>query len=247
MDFLEAQQALARKLDIDFADIANNDLFTLTDLKEYLYTAMFLAWDFDVWDWSEHSKTATLGAGDITNKYVSYPNDIAPSSIYYLEINGLEYYKKLHSSYKRFFQNDANSTKRYWAEFKRLIFFNTNVAVAGNIMNIYGKKNLTKPTADTDAMPFSPDIDTQGFSGNDAIVVLAYAQALSSEKKKNTEQSKVEEARGYGILKILSDQLKKGRASEQPTGVPMFNTPDFFSSNNRPNSNSNIGRFNQDA
>lgn len=246
MEFLDAIKSLCRKLDIDYDDIANNDLFSLTDLKEYLYTGMFLAWDYEVWDWSEHSKTATLLTGDITNGYVAYPNDIAPSSIYYLEIGGKEYYKKLHSSYKRFVENDPTSTKRYWAEFKRLIFFNTNVAVAGAVLNIYGKRNLVKPTADTDPMPFSPDIITQGFSGNDAIVLLAYAQALSSEKKKNVEQSKIEEARGYGILKILSDQLKKGRASEQPTGTPMFNVPDFFNGR-RSNSNSDIGRFNSNS
>lgn len=247
MTFLESKKALCRKLDISYDDIANNDLFTEDDLEEYLWTACFLAWDFDVWDWSEHSKNATLGASDISNGYVAYPNDIAPSSIYYLQINGLEYYKKLHSSYIRFFQNDPTSTKRYWAEFKRLIFFNNNVAVTGDELIIYGKKDLTKPTEDADAMPFSPDISSQGFSGNDAIVILAYSQALSSEKKKNADQAKIEEARGYGILKILSDQLKKGRASEQPTGNPLFNVPDFFNSKGRPNSNNNIGRFNQDA
>lgn len=242
---LDAKKALARKLDIDYADIANNDLFTDDDLDEYLATACYLAWDYEVWDWSEHSKTATLAAGDITNGYVAHPNDIAPSSIYYLELAGNEQYKKLHSSFKRHFQQDPTSTKRYWAEFKRLIFFNANIAVAGDIMNIYGKKNLDIPTDDADLMPFSPDVDAQGFSGNDAIVILAYSLALSSEKKKNPNQAKIEETRAYGILKILSDQLKKGRASEQPTGTPMFNVPDYFSRNNRSNNGNNIGRFDQ--
>jgi hypothetical protein len=117
--------------------------------------------------------------------------------------------------------------------------------VAGLVVNIYGKKNLTIPSSDTDLMPFSPDITSQGFSGNDAIVVLAYSLALSSEKKKNPNQGKLEEARGYGILKILADQLKKGRASEQPTGTPMFNVPNFFGGGRSGGSNNNIGKFDE--
>jgi hypothetical protein len=244
MEFIDALQSLARKLDIDYSDIANNDLFTLDDLKNYLYTACFLAWDFDSWDWSEHSKTTVLSSTDLANGYIDYPADIAPSSIYYLDIDGIEQGKKLHTSFKREFQNNPKSMKYYWAEFKRFVFFNPNICSVGSVLDIYGKKNLVKPVADTDLMPFSPDSQTNGFSGNDAIIDLAYAQALSSEKKKNPSQAKVEEARGYGILKILSDQLKKGRASEQPTGTAMFNVPDYFSGRRPSNDNNNIGRFN---
>ena len=34
MQFIEGKQSLARKLDIDYSQIANNDLFTDTDLGD---------------------------------------------------------------------------------------------------------------------------------------------------------------------------------------------------------------------
>jgi len=231
MTFLESKQALARKLDIDFTDIANNDVFSLTDLESYIISACYKAWDFESWDWSEHSKTATLLSADITRGYVSYPNDIAPSSIEFLVINGKEFKKKDRNGYKRYFENNATATDKYWYEFKRLIFFNVNAVSAGEVIDIYGKKNFVAPTADADLLPFSPDTDNEQFSGNDAIVRLAYAEALSSDKKNNPSQGAIEEKNAYGMLSILANALKAGRSSEQTKDQPMFDVPDFYANN----------------
>lgn len=245
MTFLEAKQALARKLDIDYADIANNDLFSDTDLGGYINTACYMAWDFAFWDFTEHSKTATLLSLDITRGYTNYPNDIAPSSIYYVAIDSKEYKKKNYPSYKSFFERNATDTSKYWAEFKRLLFFNTNIATAGMVIDIYGKKNFTKLSADADILPFAPNVTTEQFSGNDAVVILAYAQALSSEKKKNPQQGAVEEKRAYGIFQMLADQLEAGRASEQQINTPMFKVPDYFAQRGGRSNGSPIGGFNE--
>ena len=243
MTFLEAKQALARKLDIDYADIANNDVFSDTDLGGYINTACYMAWDVTSWDFAEHSKTATLLSGDITNGYVAYPNDIQPSSIYYLTIGGKEYHKKLFNGYKRYFETNPTAQDKYWTEHKRLIFFNTNIAQAGQAIDIYGKRNFQELSADADLLPFSPDTDAQSFSGNDGVVILAYAQALSSEKKMNATQGAVEEKRAYGIFSVLKGQLEEGRASEQPKDTPMFDVPDFFRSQKGGRSSSPTGGF----
>src|ERR1044072_117683 len=42
----EAKQHLARKLNIDYSDIANNDLWTDTDLQTLLQLGIFKAWDY---------------------------------------------------------------------------------------------------------------------------------------------------------------------------------------------------------
>lgn len=243
MTFLEAKQELARKLDIDYADIANNDVFSDADLGGYINTACFLAWDFTSWDFAEHSKTATLLTADITRGYVSYPTDIQPSSIYYFAIDGKEYHKKNFNGYKRYFQTNATAQDRYWAEFKRLIFFNTNIAQEGMSIDIYGKRNFQELSADADLLPFSPDTDSQSFSGNSGVVILAYAQALSSEKKMNATQGAVEEKRAYGIFGVLKSQLDLGRATEQPKETPMFEVPDFFRSQKGGRSSSPTGGF----
>lgn len=245
MTFLEAKQALARKLGIDYSTIANNDVFSESDLGAYINTACYMAWDLEFWDFTEHTKTATLDATSISNGYVNYPPEFAPSSIFYLSIGGEEYKKISIQGYRRFFEQNASATDKYWAEHKRLIFFNTNVAESGDTIDVYGKLNFVELSADADLLPFSPDTDAQQFSGNDAIVILAYAQALSSEKKKDPNQGAVEEKRAYGILQLLSNQLKAGRATEQPKNTPMFKVPDYFARRGGSTNGSPIGGFNQ--
>ena len=66
MTYLEAKKALCRKLNIDYTDIANNDLFTLVDIEDFVAQGAMQAYDYEFWDFAEHSKTATLVAGDIT-------------------------------------------------------------------------------------------------------------------------------------------------------------------------------------
>lgn len=228
MIFSEAKQALARKLGIDYSDIANNDVFSDTDLGSYINTACYMAWDYAFWDFAEHAETATLVTADITNGYTNYPERIQPSTIYYFSIDGSEYAKKEFRGYKRYFESNPTATDKFWAEFKRMIFFNTNVAQVGNTIDVYGKKNFTELSSASDKLPFSPDTDAEQFSGNDAIVILAYSLALSSEKMKNPAQGSIEEKRAYGILGVLKKQLEDGRATEQPKDTPMFAVPDYY-------------------
>lgn len=241
MTFLEAQQALCRKLDIDYSDIANNGLFTLADIKDYISTAAYQAWDMAFWDFAEHVKTATLDSTDVTNGYVAMATDIAPSSIYYLTINNEEFDKKNFASYKKWFQENPTAVDQYWAEFKRMIFFNSNAVSVGHVIDIYGKRNGRPLSADADLMYFSPDSDNEEFSGNQAIVTLAYAEALASEKKKQPEKAELERKKGYGALTVLSANQKQGRASEQSKNRPMFEVPNFFDRNQ---GHANIGLFN---
>ena len=245
MTFLESKQALARKLGIDYADIANNDVFSDADLGAYINTACYMAWDLEFWDFAEHVKTATLDSDDIANGYVPYPPEFAPSTIYYFSIDGYEYKKLSIQSYRRFFEKNPTDQEKYWAEFKRMIFFNTNIAQAGDTIDVYGKLNFVELSSSSDLLPFSPDTDAQQYSGNDAIVILAYAQALSSDKKKDPQQGAVEEKRAYGVLQLLANQLKAGRATEQVKNTPMFKVPDYFARRGGSSSGSPIGGFNR--
>ena len=241
MTLLEAKKALCRKLNISYDDIALNDLFTEADLEEYINFAGIKAWDFTFWDVAEHSKTGTLTSSEITAGWQAYPKDIAPSSIYFLLIDGKEYKKRNFNAYKKMFIDDASHTEKVWCEYKRQIFFNTNVAQAGDTIELYGKKTYTQLSSDTDLLFFTPDQDDYEYSGNSAIIRLAYAEALGSDKMKNPSQSEVEKQGAYEILAILKKNLDEGRATEQEQNRAMFDVPDFFRASNR--SSNNIGRF----
>lgn len=241
---LEAKKALCRKLNINYDDIANNDLFSEEDIQDFVNQGAMQAWDFDFWDFAEHSKTATLDSTDVTNGYVAYPTDILPSSIYYLSIGGEEFEKKNFTSFKKYFQSQASATDKFWAEFKRLIFFNSNAVSAGDVIDIYGRIGFQTLSADDDLLPFSPDTDNDETGGNQACILLAYAEALGSDKKKNPSQAKVEYDKAIELLARLSGNLKQGRASEQIKNRPMFDVPDMFRQHSGMNG-SGIGTFSQ--
>lgn len=241
MTYLEAKKAVSRKLNIDWTDIANNDLFTTEDIGDFIIQGVLQAWDYFTWDFAEHSKTATLDSTDIANGYVAHPQDISASSIYYLTINAKEFSKKNFQSYKKWFQDNSTDQSKYYTEFKRLLFFNVNAVSAGQVIDIYGKKAFGSLSADADLMPFSPDTDNQEYAGNQACILLAYAEALSSDKKKNPAQAQIERTKAYQILEILAKAQNEGRALEQSKNRPMFDVPDFFMNNQR--GSSNVGTF----
>jgi hypothetical protein len=236
MTFQEAQQALCRKLDISYADIAYNGLFTLTDIKEFVNTGARIAWDYKPWDFAEFAKTGTLTQTDITNGYVAFPQDLNASSIQTLVVGGKLWNTKLsHADYLAFKENEPNSTEKVWCEWNNIIFFNVNAVSSGQTIDVYGKRNFQELSADADLMPFSPNVDAQGNSGNDAIIFLAYAEALGSDKKKNPTQAQAERATGLGILESLFKTLSAGRSREQNVYTPMFEVPDFFGKRRRTN------------
>ena len=233
MRYIEAKQALCRKLNISWDSIAYNDLFSATDIEDFVKQGAMQAYDYEMWDFAEHSKTATLTSDDVANGYTSHPKEIQPSSIYFVTINGEEFDKKLFQSFKAWFIRNPSDRSKYWAEFKRLIFFNKNAVSVGHVIDIYGKLSFRAPSADDDLLPFSPDDDNNEYSGNQACILLAYAEALASDKKKDEAGAEVERKKAFAILDRLSTQLKQGRSLEQTKDRPMFNVPDLFRGNSR--------------
>lgn len=227
MTYLEAQAALARKLDIDISDISNNGLFSLADLKEWIDFGITRAWDYKRWDFSEGGKTITITAGMIADGYIDYPTDFQMGTIKLARFGGKEWKKLKYQDLTKHLEDYPTSDKKYWAEYKRFIFFNTNAVSAGNTADFYGKLKAPHLSADADLLPFSEDVDNQEYSGNQAIVLLAYAEALGSDKKKNPSQGRVEEKRGFEILDLLWKPFEEDLAMEQNMR-PAFNVPNFF-------------------
>ncbi len=240
MLFSEALQALCRKLNIDYADIANNEMFTLDDIKEYVLFGVLRAWDYKRWDFTEGSKVLTLTADMITAGYIDYPTDFQMGTINLIKFAGKEWKKIKYQDFAKHLEDYPTSDKKYWAEYKRFIFFNTNAVSAGDTADFYGKLKAVKPSADADLLPFSEDTDNQEYSGNQAVVLLAYGEALSSEKKKNPNQARLEEKRAFEILDLLWKPFEENLALEQNMR-PAFNVPNFYGTNQGENM---TGKFN---
>lgn len=242
MTLLEAKQALARMLDIDYTNISLNDVFSDTDLLEYINEGCKQAWSLARWSFTEASKTWTLVAQDVTDGYVNIPEDIMPSSIFSVWIDGEEVDRRDVISLRRYLQVNPTGTKLICAIYKMNLYFNSNTISTGIVVDAYGKKRFvpfTSSSATSDLLPFSVGADQFEDAGNNAIIRLAYAEALGSEKKKNYAQAKVEREKAFAILTPLAESTKDDRANEQMESKPMLDVPDFFGGENV---SSNIGQ-----
>lgn len=241
MNFLDAKKGLAIKLDIKLTELENTDLFSMDDLNYYLNEACIKAWDYCYWDFAEMCKTLALIASDITNGYISYPSDLAPLSINLLRVDSIEYKKYNFRDFQRYLELNPTGKDKVWAEYNQKIFINLNCVAVGSVVELYGKEMFTILTSDSELLPFSQDVNTELLSGNQAIVLLAYAEALSSEKKRNPNQAVLEEKKAYGLLESLRQQFGKGRATEQSANRPFFNVPNYFGPS--AGSGNNLGKF----
>ncbi len=241
MTLTEAKQHLARKLNIDYSDIANNSLFSDADLGVYIQLGLIKAWDYKPWDFTEGSKTATTVSDMLTSGYADYPQDLQSGSIYLLKIDGKEYKKLLFQDYLKFLEDNPSATDRFWSEQKRFIFINANSYSAGQVMDQYGKLMPPVLSSGSDVLPFSPDTDNNEHSGNEAIVLLGYSEALDSEVKKNPQQAEIERGKAYQLLDLLWKPFADQRSTLQSKNRPFFNTPDFFGNGSQ---GQNTGNFN---
>src|SRR5690348_12198474 len=112
MTNLEAKKALARKLDIDYSDIANNGLWSDEDLQALIQLGVFKAWDFKPWPFTQLTETAT----SIDAEYYDHPPKLMNWSVYLLKVGGKEFKKVLMEDYLKYQEDYPTGTLRIWAE-----------------------------------------------------------------------------------------------------------------------------------
>jgi hypothetical protein len=220
----EAKSLLARKLDIDLTNIATNDLFTEADLESYLDTGLKRGWDYKPWTPSEKTYTTTSTA----DGYYDYPEDFEDESITRLTVAGEEYDKKNFDDYQKFLADNPTSDEKIWSEHQRYYFVNGNAHTVGDSIDVTGKLRAPTLSSDADKLPFSPSTDNQENSGNGAIVDLAYAEALESEKMKQETKAANKRKDAYGVLDVIWKPMGARRSKEQSKDRPFFDVPDFF-------------------
>ena len=236
----EGKKELCRKLDIDYATIASNQLFSDTDLLEWINLGILRAWDYKPWDFTEWAKTGAIGASEYTNGYIDYPTDFVSGTVWLIKIATKKFRKIRFADFLQYQEDFPSGADKVCAEHRRFIFFNKNACAQGNAVDFYGKKKATQVVNATDLFPFSPDTDNNEYSGNQAIVLLAYSEALASDKKKDLNRSVIEEKRAYQILDILWKEFSENRSLDQSKNNPIFDVPDYFGKGSNSN---NAGKF----
>jgi len=231
MTYSEAQKELCSRLNIDYSDIANNPVFSLDEIKRWINLAIQRAWDYARWIFSEKAVYTQTS----TSEYYDYPDEFISDSITILKVedeNGkMKTYKKItFEDYQKYREENEDGTNKVFSDFRRFYFINPNAfdKVVGRKIEIWGKKRAKKLTADTDLLPFSPDTDDEENSGNEAIVKLAYAIALASEKKREPARAAREEAEAYAILEIIAKREREEQARYQTKDRPLFRVPRFI-------------------
>ncbi len=130
MIYLDAQKGLCEKLDINYDDVAAglHGLFSLSNIKSYLKTAILKVWDLHPWDFSEGDEKITSYNTD----YYDYPQQYISGSINYLTVAGEEFDKKDWRDYMNKLKTDSNCKDKIFAERKREVFINKNAYSIGD-------------------------------------------------------------------------------------------------------------------
>jgi|GEM_PF-4081099 len=241
MTLLEAKTALANKLNINYANIASNALFSDSDLTDAIQEGANLAWDYRGWDFTTDALKLTYAvpSGEF---YSDYPNTFEDESIYLLLVNDAEWSKRNFADYRKYLSDNPSATDKIWTHYQRKFFANKNALAAADEITVFGKLRQLTLSNPTDLLPFSPDFDNNETSGNRAIVELSYASILDSEKKKNPAGADAARKRAYSWLDILWTPIAERRSKEQNLNRPFFDTPDFFAGRTT-RFNTNIGNF----
>ncbi len=240
MQFSEARTYLCNKLNISATDVSagNNALFSLQDITDYINLGLKRAWDYKPWTFTEHTYAFTVPSP--WTGYMDYPSNFEDRSVYRLSVAGVEFKKKNFADYQKWFADNPTDSCKFWAEHERYIFVNGNAISAGQEIDISGKLRASTLSGDNDLLPFSPTSDNQESSGNQAIILLAYADALDSEKKKNPTQAALEEKKAFSILDNVWAPMGERKAEENSQNRPFFNVQNFFPGRNQ---GTNIGNF----
>lgn len=195
------------------------------------------AWDYKPWPFTQKAKKVTTNSDGAASGYYDAPTDIMLDSSFRVTVAN-KYFKILSmQAYQKYLAENPTGTDRICAFWETYAFVNPNAYTIGDELDFFGKKYAPSLSADADLMPFSPMTDNNEHSGNGAIVTLAYAEALESEKKQNPMIRKsiiasAERKDAYDTLDLLWKPFGEFFANQQERDRAMLDVPDFFSSRN---------------
>jgi hypothetical protein len=243
-----AETALCRELNTSVADViaGTNQLFSQADIDGYINNATKRAWDYKPWTFTEGS--TTLSAPNPTTASYAYPQNFEDEGIFLVVVNnvawmGPENGKRNFAEYMKWLSDYPTDTSLIYTEYARKYYLNQNAYSAGQSYTLYGKLRAPTLASTSDLLPFSPATDVQENSGNYAIILLAYAEALASDKKGNPAGAKDAEARGMLLLDNVWKPMGDRKAQKAAQHTPFFNTQDMFNSRRSSRNDTPTGNF----
>lgn len=219
-------EELCSRLNINWGDIGNNDLFSETELVRWLTLAKDEAVSRHSWPFTEGKIDFAATAGLET---YDYPTNLKSDSIRYLTVGGKRYQKLLFEDYLNYKEDYPSGTDKYFSDRNRVIYTNYLVSGFGGTIVAYGQVEVTGTV--------SSSITTTVFSmaepeGDEAIIKLAYSKALSSDKMKNKVGGNQEKAEAFEILDGIWKRIQERQHTYQTKDRPMFERIDIINGNN---------------
>lgn len=214
LDILLAE--LCSRLNIDYTDIDNNDIFTLTELKRWINFGKDQAVSRHSWPFTEGERDiATVSAQE---KY-DYPSTMKSDSLRYLTVNDKRYDKLLFEDYLKYKEDSPSGTDRVFSDRSRVLYFNVLASDFGNSIVTYGQvtvDDMVSTTVSSTVFSFAePEVDL-------AIIKLAYTKALSSDKIKDLQKARVERLEAFEIIDEAWNRIQEKQHTYKTKDTPMF-------------------------
>lgn len=219
-------EELCSKLKIDWSDVSNNDLFTESQLTNWLTIARDLAVARWPWPFTEGRREFTTASG--TEKY-EYQTDMKTDGIRYLTVNGKRYQKVLFDDYMNYREDYDTGSEKIYTDYNRTIYINYLASGFANSIVAYAQVGITGAV--------SSAVSTTVFTmaepeGDDAIVKLAYSMALGSDKKKRPNEAVKERSEAIQILDSIWKRISDDQFSYQTHDRPMWGSFDVLNGGN---------------
>lgn len=202
---------------------SNSSLYPTTRIDSAINRAYVKTSRLFRWPALEDAKTTSTISGQ---EYYDFPEDWSPDSIWRLAISDEKYGEEPDGSPMRFEDyliwkaDNPNSTLKKWSvQWRRFFIYPTPTSNGSNDISIWGQKNVTALSGDSDTTIFSynmPDC-------NEAIAMEAEAIL----KRKGEISGDMYSAEAKQILIVAYNRIR-GEQGKYEKVQPFFNTPDFF-------------------
>jgi len=202
------------KLNIDWDDIINNDLYTITELVRWLQLSYDEAAARHPWPFTE-GRLEITSSGE---KY-DYPTNVKSDSLRYLTINDKRYKKLLFEDYLKYKEDYASGSEKVYSDRNRVIYVNHLADDFGNSIVLYAQVHVS---GSVNSQTSSTVFTTAEPEGDEAIVQLAYSKALGSEKMKNPTKAQKEKLEALDTLDGIWKRIKEKSHTYQTKDTPMF-------------------------
>lgn len=229
---------LAVQSDLNIND--SSPLIPLATVKSAINRAYIKSAGLFRWSGTEDAKKTSTQANQ---EYYDYPQNWRDNSIWRIEVDGNQYGETPDGSPMKFEDyliwrndtNNANSTKKKWANQKRRYFIYPVPTSAGDYnISVWGQKVVDSLTENSDVTIFSysqPEC-------NEAI--LLEAEAILKSQVEEDEPSEFRSAQAKQILVLAWNNIQQEQMKYEKD-QPFFDVPDFFSNKNT--KENTIGNF----